>query len=81
MTTTLLWGGLALLLVLGWLRVRARLRAKRDAGDPDVDDDAVRRIIREGRLETDEDEPLDLDEVEEEERRFWNENWDEPEAW
>lgn len=81
MTGTLLWSVLALLAVLGWLRVRARLRAKREREKPEVDDRALRRILEEGRLETDEDEPLDPEEAAEEERRFWEESWDEPEAW
>lgn len=81
MSTTVLWGVLALLVFLGWLRIRARLRAKREGREPRVDDRALRRIMEEGRLETDEDEPLDLDEIDEEERRFWEESWDEPEHW
>jgi hypothetical protein len=47
-----------------------------------VDDDVLRRIIEEGVVRTDEDEPLDLDEIREEERRFWEgEEWDEADEW
>ena len=48
---------------------------------PVVDDDAVKAILETGRLVTEEEEPLDLREIEEEERRFWSERWDEPEEW
>jgi hypothetical protein len=61
--------------------VLARRRRRRGWGQPPptVDDEAIRKILNRGVLETDEDEPLDLGEIEEEERRFWSENWDEPE--
>jgi len=48
---------------------------------PTVDDAAVRAILETGVLVTDEDEPLDLESIDEEERRFWSEKWDEPEEW
>lgn len=82
--TSLLWIGLALLVVLGWLRIRARLgKGRWEAEPPSLDEEDLRRIEREGRLETGEepDEPLDLDEVEREERRFWEQHWDRPEEW
>jgi hypothetical protein len=59
------------------MRRRRRRRWKRPA--PTVDDEAIRKIMDQGTLETDEEEPLDLGAIEEEERRFWSENWDEPE--
>lgn len=44
---------------------------------PDVlDDDMIRRIEQDGVVEVE--EPLDLDEVREEEERFWSETWDIP---
>jgi hypothetical protein len=46
-----------------------------------VDDDAVRSILERGVLVTEDDEPLDYDEIDEEERRFWSESWDEPDEW
>jgi len=61
------------------LRLRLRERLGRTA--PVVDDDAVRAILSEGVLRTDEDPPLDLEEIDEEERRFWDERWDEAEEW
>lgn len=76
----LLWAVGAGLVVVAYVRLRARLeeriRPKR------LDDDDVRTILETGELVTDEDEPLDLDEIEEEERRFWrDERWDEAEEW
>jgi hypothetical protein len=60
------------------LRSRVRRRLAPRSGSPRVDDQAVRAIIERGVLVTDEDEPLDLGEIEEEERRFWSSGWDEP---
>jgi hypothetical protein len=59
--------------------LRRRLRHARGRSAPRVDDDAIQAILRRGVLETEEGEPLDLGEIEEEERRFWSESWDEPE--
>jgi hypothetical protein len=73
---TLWFGGLALALAAG-LRLRARLRAHVDRRPVLVDDD-IRRIVETGVYVSDEDPPLDLDRVREEERRFWEEaEWDE----
>ncbi len=56
-----------------WLTVRAERRSA-------LTDDAIREIERHGRLERE--EPLDLEEVDAEERRFWDEEkWDESEEW
>ena len=78
----LFWFALALLLVAAGVRLRARMRRRYGRSGPLVDDDAVRRIVEDGVLTTDEDEPLDLEEIEAEERRFWDEEeWDEAEEW
>jgi hypothetical protein len=63
------------------LRLRARLVRPGGRSTPVVDDAAVRRILEEGVLECDAEPPLDMDEIEDEERRFWSEHWDEPEEW
>ncbi len=60
---------------------RLRLRQQVRPRGPVVDDAAVRAILERGVIVTDEDEPLDLDEIDEEERRFWTELWDEPDEW
>ncbi len=66
----------ALLLVAG-ITVRARLHHISQQPGPALDDDAIRGIMEEGTLTTDEDEPLDIDEVRREEQAFWDEErWD-----
>jgi hypothetical protein len=41
-----------------------------------LDDDMIRRIEEQGSIEIE--EPLDLEQVREEEERFWSETWDVP---
>ncbi|MEJ2216119.1 MAG: hypothetical protein P8099_05835 [Gemmatimonadota bacterium] len=67
----------AALAVVGYVISRRRLQARRR--EASLDDDAIRRIEAGGRVDVE--EPLDLDEAREEEERFWNEDWDEPEPW
>ncbi len=43
--------------------------------------EAIDRIVETGQLVVDEEESLDLDDIDEEEDRFWSESWDEPEEW
>lgn len=64
----------AVLVAAAWLENRRRLRGMRDS---ELSDGAIRQIEVSGRVEVD--EPLDLEEAAEEEERFWNESWDEPE--
>lgn len=64
----------AAIVAVAWLGTRQRLRRLRDR---DLSDDVIRQIEVSGRVEVD--EPLDLDEAAEEEERFWEETWDEPE--
>ncbi len=61
------------------LRLRARMRRRPTPGVPQVDDEAVGRILDAGVIEDEADEPLDQAEIDEEERRFWSEPGDEPE--
>ena len=75
------WTCLGALGVVGAVRFRMRLRALVHR-PPVLEDDDVRDIIAHGVFVSDEDEPLDLDQVNEEERRFWEEaQWDEAEEW
>lgn len=70
--------GLALVaLVIYAGRRRRRALRERLRSDPiELDDAAVRRIEQMGTIATSEEEPLDLEEIEEEERRFWDdEDW------
>jgi len=80
-TFALLFAFLVGLAAASGLRLRARLTRWRAKSSPLVDDEAVRRIVEEGVFEAVEAEPLDLDEIADEERRFWSELWDEPEEW
>ena len=72
--------GLAVLVLVAGLVVRWRIRERTRPGDFEVTDEVVRQIEREGRVRTDEREPLDRDRIREEEDRFWSETWDEPES-
>lgn len=63
----------AVLVVAAWIGSRRRLRRMGRGGLSDGD---VRRIEASGWAERD--EPLDLEEAAEEEERFWEETWDEP---
>lgn len=64
------------LVVVGWLGYRRRLREVKERG---LSDGAIRQIEASGRVEMD--EPLDLEEAADEEDRFWGESWDEPEPY
>lgn len=70
--------GLALLAVAGGLAIRFELWGLKRRDDPELTEEMIRRIEEEGRVETDEREPLDYDEIRDEEDRFWSETWDEP---
>jgi hypothetical protein len=69
----------ALAVAAGWSVFERRRRLGRLR--PVVDDDAIRAILDTGELHVDDDEPLDLQAIDEEEERFWSETWDEPEDW
>ena len=81
MAGALTWFVLGALVLLGGVVVRRKLDASLDDAEPSLDDDAIRRIVETGTLGVDEDPPLDLEEIEEEEDRFWSESWDEPDEW
>jgi hypothetical protein len=58
-----------------------RRRAASSAQDSLLTDDMIRQIEQQGRLDLEDEEPLDLDEIRELEEQFWEESWDEPEEW
>lgn len=66
---------LALVVVAAGTVVRRRLRARRSR----LTDDMVRRIEREGRIDAEDVDPLDLERIRAEEDEFWSQTWDEPE--
>lgn len=76
--SAVLWIVLALLVLAAGAAVRMRVRSATRREEVELDEEMIRRIEEEGRLETDEREPLDWDEIREEEDRFWSETWDEP---
>lgn len=82
---TFLWTlfgiALAALAVAAGLSVHFRRRQLLAANRPLLDDEAIDTIVETGELVVDEDESLDLDDIDEEEERFWSESWDEPEEW
>lgn len=72
---------LAALAVAAGLSVHFRRRQLLASTRPSLDDEAIDTIVATGRLVVDEEESLDLDDIDEEEDRFWSESWDEPEEW
>ena len=67
-----------LLALLGAAAALVMRRRIRDyvGGTTVLDDDMIRRIEEQGVIEVE--EPLDLEQVREEEERFWSETWDIP---
>ena len=66
---------LALLAASAALIMRRRIRDY-VGGTSALDDDMIRRIEQDGAIEVE--DPIDFDEVREEEERFWSESWDIP---
>jgi hypothetical protein len=75
------WTGLTVLMFAAGVSLRVRLTESIGRATPLVDDDDVDQILRTGVLITHEDQPLDLEEIDDEERKFWSEPWDQPEEW
>jgi hypothetical protein len=75
MTRVLLF--LAFLGLIAGLLARLKIRSTIRRDIPRLDDDAIRRVVEEGVLHLeDEDEPLDLEEIEREEERFLERDWE-----
>jgi len=72
------WAGLVVLAFAAGISLRIRLREHVRPRIPLVDDEAIDAILTIGTL-TDDDEPLDIGDIDEEERKFWSESWDDPE--
>jgi len=71
--------GFALLAMAAGVTVHAR-RRRAYRRVPMVDDALIAHIIEHGEVRIEEDEPLDLDVIDDEEERFWSESWDEPQS-
>lgn len=70
---------IAVLALAAAIIYRRRLRSY-GVGEPELTDEVIRRIEEVGRVDLD--EPLDLEEIREEEERFWQDQpWEEPEEW
>jgi hypothetical protein len=72
------WSILTVLVIAACIFAYVRRRAS-FARAPRIDDAAVRAIVETGALSLEDDEPLDMREIGEQEERFWSETWDEPE--
>ena len=70
--------GLSALAVAAGITLRSRRLQRYGRARPVIDDRAVEAIIEEGRVWVEDDDPLDLREIGEQEDRFWSERWDEP---
>jgi hypothetical protein len=68
---------MALLALAAGFLYRRRLRRFGEEEGVHLSDDMIRQIEERGRVEMD--EPLDWDEIRQEEEQFWEETWDEPE--
>lgn len=73
------WAILTMLVIAACILVYVRRRASFTRPAPRIDDAAVRTIVETGALAVEDDEPLDMREIGEQEERFWSETWDEPE--
>lgn len=72
------WAGLTVLAVTAGVSLRMRLRDRVGKSMPIVNDAAVEEILATGALITDEDSPLDIEKIDDEEHKFWSQTWDEP---
>lgn len=78
----LFWGGLVSLSVAAGVTIHVKRKDTIASETPTVDDEVIEQIIETGAVFMDEDEPLNLEDVDYEEQRFWSDSWDEPtEEW
>ena len=70
----LLWIGMAVLVVAAGILVR-----RGERGGRGLSDDLVRQIEATGRIDREDIDPLDVDDIRSEEDDFWAQDWDEPE--
>ena len=75
------WAGLTVLVVTAGVGFRVQLRDRVEKNRPSVDDAAIEEILATGALTTDEDSPLNIEQIDDEEQKFWSQTWDEPDEW
>ena len=75
------WAGLTVLEVTAGVSLRMQLRNRVEKNRPSVDDAAIEEILATGALTTDEDSPLNIEQIDDEEQKFWSQTWDEPDEW
>ena len=75
------WAGLTVLVVTAGVSFRVQLRDRVEKNRPSVDDAAIEEILATGALTTDEDSPLNIEQIDDEEQKFWSQPWDEPDEW
>jgi hypothetical protein len=70
---------IAVIAIVAGLLYRQRLDALRaeERVPPVLSDDLIRKIERDGYIDVE--DRLDMDHIREQEERFWEETWDEPE--
>lgn len=72
---------LAAIVLLGGIIRRRRVQHTVQSGRPIVGDELLRSILRDSEENHEDEEPLDEDEIRAAEDEFWEENWDDPDAW
>ena len=78
----ILWSGLASLVVAAGVTIHVKRKTAIAAVSHTVDDGVIEQILETGVVVVDEEAPLDLRDIDDEEERFWSESWDEPtEEW
>ena len=75
------WAGLTVLVVTAGVSSRMQLRDRVEKNRPSVDDAAIEDMLATGALTTEEDSPLDIKQIDDEEHKFWSQTWDEPDEW
>ena len=73
-----LWSGLASLVVAAGVTIHVKRKIAIAAVRLTVDDGVIEQILETGVVVVDEEAPLDLKDIDDEEERFWSESWDEP---
>jgi hypothetical protein len=71
----MLWIGMGVLVLVAGLLARRGERGRKG-----ISDVMIRQIESTGRIDRDDVEPIDIDEIRSHEDEFWAQTWDEPES-